>query len=873
MDVQLEQRNVLVLPQTIDINVLQYAVVKKFEKHDVLYIFDDVGTGKTIQAGLIISSLLQKKYQQTLNILIITANNVVGQFYSELGEKFNLEPTIDVEAASITNGQLIKIINNHNSNIAKQIELKNKGKVFKWDLILVDEAHLFINGDAKRTAVLAKLKAEKIVFMTATPVRNDFNNIKIYPRLAASILNLPPDSTDAYHLERRFNESIFSIENDSDLPQILALDIDSPVSRNFKEVMDITNAAKGTLLPPDPKKRKVDIWRYRNKRTKTEDLKALLINILRDENEPESRFVIFCRYKDSVKDVEQAFAGTELKLVVLTGDSDVSYRKRQFINLKKNIQENAAASAADKLPQVVIITSGIGEVGLNLPGYNYVVNYDIPVSSAIVEQRFGRIDRYTNHFAEIHNVFLLPDENISDTNAFNFIACMGNYKYDVTPAIPAMNVILTDEVLRELAVRRQLQHDCLQDALKCLKTREPNFMSELSKMYRLLIDYNLRLTDIFQYFIEEQIERYKFFNVDSNDQYLTDLIYDNFCRIDSEITLEQFYSKILELLNEAMRKNKDRNSSLPESGKVFYKTVDLELYNTNPKYRTLDYHRFAGIKACSPIEIAGQIINSPIFLQLEQECKQVRIIQKNINDFMYELNLWCEKMFEVGLPLLASSLLNNKQWKDVVEEKLLKYNLEFGVEHVVARFFNRISYGRLVKKFTENVKRMLCLSRQDGNLAWNCIRGLDIHDENNLPYFYIGGIKVEFFSEKELSPYRASWIPRLFYITYTRKNNKYEVEASPWLKLLHLVCREWDLVVHPGCSSLNKLLTNYDFEPRTFAQLSLLFFIQENSELYCSHPFISGIKTYLNSIDYNIVQSSDVSSEINRIIKSSLNIS
>ncbi|WNS42053.1 DEAD/DEAH box helicase [Paenibacillus sp. MMS20-IR301] len=871
----MEQRDVLVLPQTIDINVLQYAVVKKFETHDVLYIYDDVGTGKTIQAGLIISSLLQKKYQQTLNILIITSNNVVGQFYSELSEKFNLEPTIDVEAAPATGSQLIKIINNHNSNIAKQIELQNKRKGFKWDLIIVDEAHLFINGDAKRTAVLAKLKAKKVVFMTATPVRNDFNNIKIYPRLAASILNLPPDSTDAYRLEGKYNESTFSIENDSHLPQILALDIDSPVSRNFKEVMDITSAKKETHPLLEPKKRKVDIWRYRDKRSKMEDLKALLINILRDENEPESRFVIFCRYKESVKDVEQAFAGTELKSVVLTGDTDISYRKRQFNNLNKTLQENTAASAADKLPEVVIITSGIGEVGLNLPGYNYAVNYDIPVSSAIVEQRFGRIDRYTNHFDEIHNVFLLPDENISDTNALNFIACMGNYKYDVTPAIPAMNVILTDEVLRELAERRQLQQDCLQDAMKCLDTREPNFMNELTKMYRLFIDYNRRLTDIYQYFIEEEIGKYNFFNTDSNDQYLTDLIYESFCRMDSELTLEQFYSIIHRLLNETMRKNKDRDFNIPESGKVFYKTVDLELHNNNLKYRTLDYHRFADIEACSPVEIAGHIMNSQIYLKLEQECKQVRITQKNLDSFMCELNLWCEKMFESGLPLLASSLRNNK-WRALVEKMLDKYNLEFEVEYVVARIFNHIPYGRLVKKFTEHVNRMLCLSRQDGELAWNCIRGLYIYDENNPSYFYVGGIKVEFFSEKELSPYRERWIPRLFYMTYTRKNNKYSVEASPWLKLLHLVCREWDLDFNPGYSSLNKLLTNNNYDPRTFSQFSLLFFIRENGEFYCSHPFNSGIKTYLKSLNYNLVESNDVtdlSSPIYRIIKSSLNIS
>ena len=139
---------------------------------------DEVGLGKTIEAGLVIS---QKWAERKRKILIITPANLRKQWSQELQDKFFLPSTI-LEAKSFND-----FIKSGNLNPFKQAEIvlcsyqfaKSKEpylRQVKWDLVVIDEAHRLRNVYKTSNKIARSIKesledAPKIL-LTATPLQN-----------------------------------------------------------------------------------------------------------------------------------------------------------------------------------------------------------------------------------------------------------------------------------------------------------------------------------------------------------------------------------------------------------------------------------------------------------------------------------------------------------------------------------------------------------------------------------------------------------------------------------------------------------------------------------------------------------------------------
>jgi ERCC4-related helicase len=140
---------------------------------------DEVGLGKTIEAGLVIS---QKRAEKKRRVLVITPANLRKQWHQELQEKFFL-PCRILEAksynAAIKNGnhrpfdcEDVVIICSYQFARGKQSEVSST----PWDLVVIDEAHRLRNV-YKTSSVIANAlkqalsKAPKIL-LTATPLQN-----------------------------------------------------------------------------------------------------------------------------------------------------------------------------------------------------------------------------------------------------------------------------------------------------------------------------------------------------------------------------------------------------------------------------------------------------------------------------------------------------------------------------------------------------------------------------------------------------------------------------------------------------------------------------------------------------------------------------
>jgi ERCC4-related helicase len=139
---------------------------------------DEVGLGKTIEAGLVIS---QKWAERKRKMLIIVPANLRKQWNQELLDKFFLQSVI-LENASfndqIRTGNLNPFVQNQIVICSYQFARRYEPYIrqIQWDLVVIDEAHRLRNVYKPTTKIANAIKsavahAPKIL-LTATPLQN-----------------------------------------------------------------------------------------------------------------------------------------------------------------------------------------------------------------------------------------------------------------------------------------------------------------------------------------------------------------------------------------------------------------------------------------------------------------------------------------------------------------------------------------------------------------------------------------------------------------------------------------------------------------------------------------------------------------------------
>lgn len=141
---------------------------------------DEVGLGKTIEAGLVIS---QRWAERRRKVLIVVPANLRKQWHQELQDKFNLQALI-LEAKNYNairkQGQQNPFLTTSGPVICSYQFAKSKAQDIKqisWDLAVLDEAHRLRNV-YKTSNVIAKTLKEAMahvhskVLLTATPLQN-----------------------------------------------------------------------------------------------------------------------------------------------------------------------------------------------------------------------------------------------------------------------------------------------------------------------------------------------------------------------------------------------------------------------------------------------------------------------------------------------------------------------------------------------------------------------------------------------------------------------------------------------------------------------------------------------------------------------------
>ena len=141
---------------------------------------DEVGLGKTIEAGLILAELRLRGLAD--RTLVITPAGLVTQWQEELERKFGV-PTVPATLERETAGREARAgdadrpVAVASLAAARRDPLKSALTGDQWDLIIVDEAHRVRAPRSASGKLIRELRSRHLLLLTATPVENRLQDL------------------------------------------------------------------------------------------------------------------------------------------------------------------------------------------------------------------------------------------------------------------------------------------------------------------------------------------------------------------------------------------------------------------------------------------------------------------------------------------------------------------------------------------------------------------------------------------------------------------------------------------------------------------------------------------------------------------------
>lgn len=382
---------------------------------------DEVGLGKTIEAGLILKEYLLRGLVK--KVLILTPASLLWQWYQELYEKFAITASIqrsewDWDLTDILIASL---------DTAKREPHASRISGISYDLLIIDEAHKLKNSATVSYRFVNSIQKKYCLMLTATPIQNDLK--ELYNLIAL----IKPGQLGHYRsFKARFIQDKRTPKNPQELKELLR----GVMVRNQREagIVQFTKRIVHPLivsLTP----REQDIYDRVTRFVRDHGQENCLQNILplitlqrevcstflataltlekmMDGLSPAQLSQVAALLKDlaQVKQNSKCDALEQLvsdikgeKLIIFTEykasqeyiryrleragyqtlafDGTLSRGKKQWI--RHMFQQEA---------QILVSTESGGE-GLNFQFCSHIVNFDLPWNPMRLEQRIGRVHR------------------------------------------------------------------------------------------------------------------------------------------------------------------------------------------------------------------------------------------------------------------------------------------------------------------------------------------------------------------------------------------------------------------------------------------------------------------------------------------------
>lgn len=396
-------------------------VVEKMNGKAILA--DEVGLGKTIEAGLILKEYMIRGLVK--KVLILVPASLVSQWAAELNQKFYI-PAVQQKKSYMWEQYDVIV-----SSIDTAKRSPHREIVYEqdYDLVIIDEAHKLKNNKTKNYEFVQNLKKKFCLLLTATPIQNRIEEIFNL----VSLLK-PGHLGNQEEFEESFGKKSRSIEDHEHLKEL----VNKVMIRNRRDDTGIEwTKRKVETVPIEFSETEQELYdsisAYRSNLSgfassmfsiltlqreacsSREAVYFTLKKMLEKKNEDGSAAVPEDMVMELMKKVEQVTQNSKAeKAVELIKQIDdkviifTEYRATQMY-LQWFLQQNGISSVPFRGGfkrgkkdwmrelfkgkfQVLIATEAGGE-GINLQFCNHIINYDLPWNPMRLEQRIGRIHR------------------------------------------------------------------------------------------------------------------------------------------------------------------------------------------------------------------------------------------------------------------------------------------------------------------------------------------------------------------------------------------------------------------------------------------------------------------------------------------------
>ena len=395
---------------------------------------DEVGLGKTVEAGLVLSELLMRGLVRS--VLVLLPPSLIAQWQAEMRRKFGIELTSHDDpsfrdAGAAAWGMHDRVIVSIHTAKREPHRAAILGR--KWDMVIVDEAHHLRNRSTAAWKFASELRKQFILLLTATPVQNNleelFNLVTLLEpgllstrrdfsrRFIAKGDKLTPKNVDELHsllsevmvrnrrgtvglqFTRRHarTESVALTAQERDLYDAVATLVrgglrDEKKASSLNRMTLITlqmalgssAAAADAMLTnllekPVMPAREREALREISRRAVVEGGSAKADRLLRLLDEFPDQLVVFTQFRATQEMLRLRLAGAGHEVAVFHGGLSRLG--------KESAIEHFRSSAR------VLLCTESGSEGRNLQFAHGVCNFDLPWNPMKIEQRIGRLSR------------------------------------------------------------------------------------------------------------------------------------------------------------------------------------------------------------------------------------------------------------------------------------------------------------------------------------------------------------------------------------------------------------------------------------------------------------------------------------------------
>lgn len=416
----------------------------------VTLLADDVGLGKTISAGLVMSELIVRS--RLSKVLIVCPKLLCPQWQQELKEKFEIQ-------SEIATGR--GLLDADPDGVGAVITTYNSARLYldkipedRFQMLVLDEAHKLRNlygvpnppQVAKRfQKALEDRRFRFVLMLTATPIQNRLWDLYSLVDLLTTARGhenpfgqpgmfarrfIADEKEKGRHLKMEAREEFRSIiygymsrvrRGDAGLSfpdrkvqmhqvapspaelQLISV-IAGPIQKMNKLAQisilkalvsspeallaQLKNMAKNGTAPPELA---AAVRGVVEKMPLTSKLKGLaaLIEQLKKQNPERWQLIVFTTLRETQTTIQNFLEQQGLTVGVINGD----FGERN--------QETIARFRQNPPRYRVIVSTEAGSEGVNLQVANVLVNYDLPWNPMIVEQRIGRVQRLASEYKHV----------------------------------------------------------------------------------------------------------------------------------------------------------------------------------------------------------------------------------------------------------------------------------------------------------------------------------------------------------------------------------------------------------------------------------------------------------------------------------------